>query len=109
MNINYLWIACIITRLCLVLLARNLTRNKNINIASIVLLAIGIGFIYKYLYGSNNEVQIAKVFWHETRIVHGMLYILASHYLYIKNPTMCMILLGLDVLFSILYRIITNQ
>lgn len=112
MNINPLWFVCLITRICLLLLAGKLAKNKNNTIpiiSSIALLIIGIGFTYKYLYGSNNEIQVAKVFWHETRIVHGMLYILASYYLYIKNSTMCMLVLGLDILFSILYRIFTNQ
>jgi hypothetical protein len=112
MKINRLWIVCLITRICLLLLAGKLSRNKSNSIrtiSSIVLLIIGGGFIYKYLYGSNNEVQVAKVFWHETRILHGMLYILASYYLYIKNSTMCMLVLGLDILSSILYRIFTNQ
>jgi len=70
---------------------------------------MGIGFIYKYLTGSNDEVQVAKVFWHETRLVHGKLYILASYYLYIENYRMSMLMLGLDTIFSILYRVITKQ
>ena len=112
MNIQSLWIVCLITRVCLLLLAGCLSRNKNNIIriiSSLVLVTMGIGFIYKYLTGSNNEVQVAKVFWHETRLVHGVLYILASYYLYIKNSTMCMLVLGLDIIFSILYRLITNQ
>ena len=112
MHIQPLWILCLITRTCLLLLAGYLSKNKN-NIAriitSLVLLSMGIGFIYKYLTGSNDEVQVAKVFWHETRLVHGVLYMLASYYLYIKNNTMCMLVLGLDIVFSILYRIITKQ
>lgn len=112
MKIQPLWILCLITRVCLLLLTGYLSKNKN-NIARIItsltLLLMGVGFIYKYLTGSNDEVQVAKVFWHETRLVHGVLYMLASYYLYIKNNTMCMLVLGLDILFSILYRIITKQ
>lgn len=111
MNIEPLWVVCLITRVCLLLLAGYLSNNKN-NIriiASFVLFTIGIGFIYKYLTGSNDEVQVAKVFWHETRLVHGMLYIMASYYLYTKNCIMCMLVLALDIIFSILYRIVTNQ
>lgn len=112
MNIQPLWIVCLITRLCLLLLMGYLSKKKNnitIIIASLVLLTMSIGFMYKYFTGSNNEVQVGKVFWHETRLVHGILYLLASYYLYTKNGTMCMLVLGLDIIFSILYRIVTNQ
>ncbi len=112
MNIQPLWAVCLITRVCLLLLAGYLSKNKNNGvriIASLVLVTMGVGFLYKYLTGSNDEVQVAKVFWHETRLVHGVLYMLASYYLYTENCTMCMLVLGLDIIFSILYRIITNQ
>lgn len=112
MHIQPLWVVCLIIRVCLLLLVKYLSKNKN-NIVriiySLVLFTMGIGFIYKYLTGSNDEVQVAKVFWHETRIVHGMLYILAFYYLYIENYRMSMLMLGLDMVFSILYRVITNQ
>ena len=112
MNIQPLWILCLISRICVLLLVGYVGKNykKYIRILlSIFLFFIGIGFIYKYITGSNNEVQIGKVFWHNTRLVHGILYILASYYLYIKESTICMLVLGLDIIFSILYRISTNQ
>jgi len=112
MKIQPLWIVCLIIRVCLLILTGYLSKNKNDNIrliASGILVSMGIGFIYKYLTGSNDEVQVAKVFWHETRLVHGMLYMLASYYLYTENTIMCMLVLGLDIIFSILYRIITNK
>ena len=110
MNIHPLWSLCLLTRLCLLLTAGYLSKNSNNTIfPSLILFTIGVGFIYKYLTGSNNEVQISKVFWDETRIVHGVLYLLASYFLYIKNGTICMLVLGLDIIFSILYRIFTNQ
>ena len=112
MTIQPLWSVCLITRVSLLLLAGYLSKNKNDVIrliASLSLLTIGVGFIYKYLTGSNDEVQVAKVFWHETRLQHGVLYMLASYYLYTENSTMCMLVLGIDIIFSILYRIITNK
>ena len=84
---------------------KELTRN----ILSSFLLIIGLGFIYKALLGSNNEVQVAKVFWHETRYVHGVLYIMASIYLLYNNLDICSLVLLLDLLFSILYRFIYNK
>ena len=34
--------------------------------------------MYKGLTGSNSETQVNKVFWHETRYIHGMFYLLSS-------------------------------
>ena len=56
-------------------------------------LLIGFGFVYNAIYGSNNEVQIAKVYWHETRYIHGVLYLLSALYLYRGNIRLtCMLI-----------------
>ena len=110
MIVQPLWVLCLIIRIGLLLLAGYLSKNNITRIVtSLLFLVMGIGFVYKYLNGSNDEIQIAKVFWHETRLVHGVLYILASYYVYTENGVMCMLVLGLDIIFSILYRISTNQ
>lgn len=110
MNINPLWSVCIIVRLSLIFIIRYFYKNNIFkNIAAVVLLTMGIGFLYKYITGSNNEIQISKVFWHETRYIHGFFYILASYYLYFNNIEMNTLMLSTDISFSILYRIITNQ
>lgn len=110
MNINPLWSICIIIRLSLIVIIRHFYINNIFkNIAVIVLLTIGIGFLYKYITGSNNEKQFSKVFWHETRYIHGLFYTLASYYLYCNNIKMNTLMLSTDLSFSILYRIITNQ
>ncbi len=72
-------------------------------------LLMGLSFIAKGFYGSNNEVQIAKVFWHETRIIHGILYTLAAYSVYAKNIRLSSVLVLTDIAFSILYRIIFNK
>ena len=69
---------------------------------------MGLGFIRNGIIGSNNEVQVAKVFWHETRITHGILYILSSYYLYIDNLNMNSIILFTDLLFSFSYRLVNK-
>jgi hypothetical protein len=46
----------------------------------IFLVGVGLGFIRKAYFGSNNEKQVAKVFWHEARYVHGVLYGLVPIY-----------------------------
>ena len=71
---------------------------------SIILFAIGGGFIYKGIFGSNNEKQINKVFWHETRFLHGMLYILSGFYLFKENINMTSLVLLLDLISSFFYR-----
>ena len=110
MNINPLWSICIIIRLSLIFIIRYFYKNRIFkNIAVMVLLTIGIGFLYKYITSSNNEIQLSKVFWHETRYIHGFFYILASYYLYYNNIEMNTVMLSTDIIFSILYRIITNQ
>jgi hypothetical protein len=114
MNIHPLWLLCIITRISIIIVIRYLVKtieNKKLirNIISGILFSMGSGFMYKAISGSNNEVQINKVFWHETRSIHGTLYILSSIYLFNNNLEMCSMLLFIDILFSILYRFIYNK
>tara|TARA_B110000008_G_C16845568_1_gene514538 strand:- start:73 stop:408 length:336 start_codon:yes stop_codon:yes gene_type:complete len=111
MKINPFWTICLLVRISLIFAIRyNNTVNKTLNvILSSILLLIGFGFMYKGYTGSNNEVQLSKVFWHETRYLHGILYILAGIYLFNNNLHMNTLMLTLDTILSILYRIITNQ
>ena len=77
------------------------------NYVSILLAIMGSGFIYKYITGSNNEKQIAKVFWHDSRLLHGMLsYLIASFYTFRGNMKMFTIVLSIDIIGSLFYRFI---
>ena len=69
----------------------------------------GLGFIYKGFTGSNSEIQVKKVFWHETRYVHGMFYVLAAFYLSKNNVNISSLLLLSDLIFSFLYRFILQR
>lgn len=114
MNINPLWFLCLAVRISLILaiyyLNKNIQNKKYIKIASLIIIfSIGFGFMRKGLIGSNNEIQIAKVFWHETRYIHGILYILSGLYLLHNNLNMCLLLLLVDVIVSVLYRVIFNK
>lgn len=114
MKIHPLWFICILVRILLIvsiLYFSNKSQNKKLVkiLFCLLLLVIGLGFINKAVIGSNNEIQISKVFWHETRYVHGALYLLASIYLYNNNIKMTAILLTIDIIFSILYRIISKK
>ena len=110
MKIHPLWFICLLVRFSMVLtiLFTSTLKNKNkwldIGVSSVLLL-MGIGFIYKYFTGSNNEIQVAKVFWHDSRIYHGLLFILAAC-LYFKNQKkLASLVVLLDIVFSFVYRI----
>jgi hypothetical protein len=112
MNIHPLWYICLLSRFTLSLIlyfSKNVKSIKISKFLSIILLIMGTGFIYKAIYSSNSEIQIAKVFWHETRIIHAVLYILAGIYLYNDKHMLSSILVILDILFSITYRVISNK
>ena len=112
MKIHPLWFICIFVRLTLIYLIIyfNKKRNKKINMICVgILLVMGIGFIYKGLTGSNSETQVNKVFWHETRYIHGMFYLLSSFYLLKNNVNITSLILLSDVIFSFLYRFILKR
>ena len=101
---NKLWYICLLVRLSLIFLIRRNVKRYN-RFFHIILLSIGLGFYYKGYTGSNNEIQLSKVFWHETRYLHGTLYLLSSFYLFKQNLDMSSLILLIDLLVSILYRI----
>ena len=116
MNINPLWYICILFRISIILLIIFLSKSKVFkshpiikHVLTAILFIIGVGFIYKGIFGSNNEFQLFKVFWHETRLEHGAFYIFASYYLYKNNINMKTLVLTTDILFSIIYRIYMNK
>ena len=112
MKIHPLWLVCILTRLTLIFIIKYVKKKKYIKILEIIpylLLIIGFNFIYKGYYGSNNEKQISKVFWHNTRYIHGILYSISGLYLINTNLIFTYAFLYADLLFSILYRIIYNK
>ena len=97
--IHPLWHLCIFVRL---FLAFSLLKYpKYFKYIKLVILAIGLGFAYKALTGSNNEIQIEKVFWHETRLLHAFFYLLAFSISDIKYSTRVLVS---DAIFSIIYR-----
>ena len=110
MKIHPLWYFCIFVRISIIFLIRYLKNlDKFKRLVPIILSIIGSGLVYNGLTGSNNEIQLSKVFWHESRYVHGTLYLLASYYLYNNNLDMNSLVLFTDVIFSFIYRLYTNQ
>jgi hypothetical protein len=116
MNIHPLWFVCITVRSVLAIIVWNLQQKKTIdtgldinNIMTLLLLLIAIGFVYKSVTGSNNETQLAPVFWHSTRFVHAILFTSAFIALFMGRPKISSLLIASDVLFSIIYRVTTDQ
>ena len=98
--IHPLWFVCIIVRIFLALSL--IIYSKYSRYIKLIILVIGIGFAYKGITGSNNEIQFTNVFWHKTRLIHSFLFILAYSITSLKNSAL--VLIG-DVVFSIMYRI----
>lgn len=112
-GIHPLWYICISVRVVIALLPvvyYYLSKKNNkyplINNISLVnkyiILTMGLGFLFKAIFGSNNEIQVRKIFWHETRIIHAVLFITAG--LYFDNYKFSSALLFVSVFFSLVYR-----
>ena len=103
-KIHPLWSVCILSRIVLIFIVIQLHKYKVNKFFYVFLFIMGSGFIYKAITGSNNEKQISKVFWHETRIVHGILYLLSFYYIINNNIRVTKIILILDIVFSFIFR-----
>lgn len=106
MNIHPIWYICLLVRLTIAYCIYN---NYFSNILLPTLAIISTGFIYKGYTGSNNEKQIAKVFWHDSRYHHAIFYSLATYYLYLNNYKFASLFVLMDVIYSVVYRIIFNK
>ena len=104
MVIHPFWYICLSVRIALIFFIRYLDKNKLRKIGGLILSLMGLGFIYQALFSSNKEIQFNKVFWHETRIIHGLLYLISVYYLFDNNLEMNSIVLSLDIVFSLIYR-----
>ncbi len=111
MKIHILWYVCLLIRLSMIYLFRfiYLNKTKYRKLLQLLLLLIGLGFIYQGYNGSNNEFQISKVFWHDSRYIHGTFYLLSLYYLINKKINISLMILFIDIIFSILYRVILNK
>ena len=111
-TIHPLWYICITVRLfisIIPLLYKQFTKKswKYATIIKCLLLIIGLGFGWKAIFGSNNETQIAKVFWHNTRFIHSILFI--SSAILFDNYYVSSLLLFSSVFFSICYRFVSGH
>jgi hypothetical protein len=106
-RIHPLYIVCLSARVILVWLIWIFFSKYNLKPLAIAIVAlIGAGFTYKAVFGSNHEIQISKVFWHDSRVLHAVLYSTALIYLLLENLNMAVITLLLDLVSSLMYRTI---
>jgi hypothetical protein len=104
MVIHPFWYICLSVRILLILLIRILDKQNFKKLGMLILSIMGLGFIYQALFSNNKEIQFNKVFWHDTRILHGVLYLLSVYYLHLNKLDMNSLVLALDIIFSVLYR-----
>ena len=104
MVIHPFWYICLSVRILLILLIRILDKQNFKKLGMLILSIMGLGFIYQALFSDNKEIQFNKVFWHDTRILHGLLYLLSVYYLHLNKLDMNSLILVLDIIFSIMYR-----
>lgn len=118
MKIHLLWYVCLTVRLFIALIPiiynyikkiinKNNIIHKLYPINKYIILLIGLGFLYKSLFGSNNEVQLNKVFWHKTRIIHSLFYIFSA--ISYNNYKLSSFLLISDIIFSVIYRFFSGH
>ena len=117
-KIHNFWYICITLRFILALLPliynnlinKNNKTNTIKKIASVnkyILIIFGLGFLRNSIFGSNDEIQLAKVFWHETRIIHAFLFFMAG--MVFNNYKLASTLLFTDLGFSIIYRFLNGH
>lgn len=106
MKIHPLWYICVIFRLLFsIIVYENII---SVDVIKYVLLCISLGFFYRSFTGSNNEIQFSRVFWHEVRIFHGVIFLLATIFSFYGKYGYSGFLILLDIIFSMSYRIIRN-
>ena len=78
-------LACIPSRISLTLLAKYINTDLLPYIGYITLIP-AFGFIYLFFFGNKNtNLAGQNVWWHNKRIIHGLLYLLFSIYAISKN------------------------
>tara|TARA_Y100000389_G_C17187848_1_gene377322 strand:- start:275 stop:679 length:405 start_codon:yes stop_codon:yes gene_type:complete len=104
---------CIGMRTIITIVAKNLNENLNNNTTkkyfkyfSLIILLMGVGFLYIYIFGSKKaDSQLkwanSKVWWNDYRIIHAILYISFSVMALLRLNN-AWVLLALDTLLGLI-------
>lgn len=102
-------LACIPSRVLLLTISSYLDEKK-LRYYSYIILLIGLSFLY--LYFGNKRLNAleggGETWWHNYRLIHGILFISSFIYINQNKKDMAKIPLMLDVLFSIILFISKN-
>lgn len=103
-SINYFLYGCIPTRIFLIFLSYLvLYKYREFRLYLGLLLGlIGLGFIYLFLSNERLDAREAggKTYWAPFRIIHGLLYLLASYMAFTNQPNIYKVLI-IDLLIGI--------
>lgn len=105
-----LWLGCIAFRLCIVEWTAWSNASGAFKLKTAIFLAIiSAGFAWKAFTGSNDEIQVRKVFWHDTRATHSLLFALAAlSHVHDRSSISSWNILLVDIAFSFIYRAYTQ-
>jgi hypothetical protein len=96
------WLLCFPTRLAIAYLV--LSRPEFSNFFGIMFAGIGLGFFFRWI-TDKNQIGLGfggPVWWHHFRIIHGVMYLLASSALLIhQNTQLAATFLVSDLLVSV--------
>lgn len=98
-SIHPLWYICLSIR---TLIFYYLLYNRPV-LGQYIVLISSIGYFYQYINHTNDEIQIAKVFWNNDRPIHGVLMILLFLF---YNTKYAPFIFLIDLLYSLVSRFI---
>lgn len=110
---------CILTRIILAYLAYLAGKNNNkiyLKLIAIVCFLIGLGFLIIYFNGNetaDKQLEVwdddKKVWWHQLRLLHGILYLLFFVYAFIFESPQSYLFLIVDVSLGLLVWILHHS
>ena len=107
-KISFLFSLCIALRFSIAFAVYKLYNNKYSKYLSIILLIIGLGFVYQYMSKVRKVGAFGqKIWWDNYRPIHAILYVLGSVLLYMKNKYAFMPIL-LDTIIGIIVYLKKN-
>lgn len=108
MNIKLLFVICVLVRLLIALVIY----MYPLKIFIIPLFAIGLGFVYQFIYNPRKKGAFGEsIWWGFLRPLHALAYILAGIMIYIRNKYASLVLVAdviIGAIFHVYYRYLNN-